>query len=77
MSVVRENYGHRERGNVPTTVRDGRVTGLLKALRFLDREDGVPLLEPRSSQDLEARISKRTKLRQELVRILGLRKKTE
>jgi hypothetical protein len=54
-----------------------RVTALIKELLALNRVESVRTLEPRTPIQLEGRKSKRKRIRQELVQVLGLHDRTK
>jgi len=54
-----------------------RVTALVKELLALNRAESARTLESRTPIQLEGRKSKRKRIRQELVRVLGLHDRTK
>ena len=54
-----------------------RVTALIKELLALNRAESARTLEPRTVIELERRKSKRKRIRQELVQVLGLHDRTK
>jgi hypothetical protein len=55
-----------------------QATALIKELLILNRAESAPTREPPTVKEVEGRKSKRKRIRQELVQVLGLhdRKKT-
>ena len=51
------------------------VTALIKELPILNRADRAPTIRPQSEEEIEWRKTKRTTVRQELVKALDLRDK--
>jgi len=50
-----------------------QVTALIRQLPTLERAESTPRLEFQPEQEIEERIAKRTRIRQELVQVLHLR----
>jgi hypothetical protein len=65
------NYTHPFWNREIMSSDSGRVTALIRELLILNRAESAPRLEPVTVKEIEGQESKRKRIRQELVRVLG------